>query len=238
MPPRRCSRPSPLPARPKPSSKGARVAPERTPTGRIRTGAHSCATPAGGPVLQPRSSSVSRPSLARARSRHTPAAPRRTSQQPAADGPSADPALPRAAPTRRASTTRQRDPKPRRAPNAGGVRGSSYQKNRRRPTLPGPCGPSTIGAERLNCSVRNGKRCFPLAKATGNRSKPRLSAGLQNCTAPLRRVSNIRQALDQLVPVSCRCCHPSRSGLSTWWSTRGLTPSRGWESSSRGRLPA
>jgi hypothetical protein len=40
-------------------------------------------------------------------------------------------------------------------------------KNRRRPTLPGPLGPSTIGAEGLNCSVRNGKRCFPLAKATG-----------------------------------------------------------------------
>src|SRR6476660_2743995 len=37
---------------------------------------------------------------------------------------------------------------------------------RRRPTLPGPFGPSTIGAERLNCTVRNGKRCFPLAIAT------------------------------------------------------------------------
>jgi hypothetical protein len=48
----------------------------------------------------------------------------------------------------------------------------------------------------------------------------------------------IRQALDPLVPVSFRRCRPSRSGLSTWWSTRGLTPSRGWESSSRGRLPA
>src|SRR5215208_2076717 len=46
-------------------------------------------------------------------------------------------------------------------------------KNRRRPTLPGPCGPSTIVAEGLNCSVRNGKRCFPLAIATGNRSRPR-----------------------------------------------------------------
>src|SRR5579884_1325066 len=44
--------------------------------------------------------------------------------------------------------------------------------NRRRPTLPGPCGPSTIGAEGLNGSVRNGKRCFPLAIATGNRSRP------------------------------------------------------------------
>ena len=42
-------------------------------------------------------------------------------------------------------------------------------KNRRRPTLPGPLGPSTIGAEGLNFSVRNGKRCFPLAKATGKR---------------------------------------------------------------------
>src|SRR5579884_4386903 len=44
--------------------------------------------------------------------------------------------------------------------------------NRRRPTLPGPCGPSTIGAEGLNGSVRNGKRCFPLAIATGNLRDP------------------------------------------------------------------
>src|SRR6476619_6759977 len=39
-------------------------------------------------------------------------------------------------------------------------------KDRRRPTLPGGCPPSTIGAEGLNGSVRNGKRCFPLAIAT------------------------------------------------------------------------
>src|SRR5205807_9998011 len=44
--------------------------------------------------------------------------------------------------------------------------------NRRRPTLPGPCEPSTIGAEGLNGSVRNGKRCFPLAVATGNLRDP------------------------------------------------------------------
>jgi hypothetical protein len=37
---------------------------------------------------------------------------------------------------------------------------------RQRPTLPGSCPPSTIGAEGLNDSVRNGKRCFPLAMAT------------------------------------------------------------------------
>ena len=48
------------------------------------------------------------------------------------------------------------------------------KKNRRRPTLPGPCEPSTIGAEGLNCSVRNGKRCFPLAKATGKGERPHL----------------------------------------------------------------
>jgi hypothetical protein len=39
-------------------------------------------------------------------------------------------------------------------------------QDRRRPTLPGPRGPSTIGAEGLNFSVRNGKRCIPLAIAT------------------------------------------------------------------------
>src|SRR5204863_1536684 len=35
--------------------------------------------------------------------------------------------------------------------------------NRRLPTLPGGCPPSTIGASGLNFSVRNGKRCFPAA---------------------------------------------------------------------------
>ena len=60
---------------------------------------------------------------------------------------------------------------------------------------------------------------------------------LQNCTAPPGH-QKIRQALDPLVPVSFGRYRPSRSGLSTWWSTRGLTPSRGWESSSRGGLPA
>ncbi len=34
---------------------------------------------------------------------------------------------------------------------------------RRRPTLPGACAPSTIGAGGLNFSVRNGKRCIPAA---------------------------------------------------------------------------
>src|SRR5262249_146280 len=59
---------------------------------------------------------------------------------------------------------------------------SALQENRRRPTLPGPREPSTIGAEGLNFSVRNGKRCFPLAKATEKRARP-ASPVLQNCTA-------------------------------------------------------
>ena len=55
-------------------------------------------------------------------------------------------------------------------------RGSFRQINRRRPTLPGGCPPSTIGPGRLNFSVRNGKRCLPtgmtaeLSKACATRS--------------------------------------------------------------------
>jgi hypothetical protein len=56
-----------------------------------------------------------------------------------------------------------RDIKCERTPPCGAL---SVLIKRRRPTLPGPCGPSTIGAEGLNFSVRNGKRCFPLAIAT------------------------------------------------------------------------
>ena len=42
------------------------------------------------------------------------------------------------------------------------AKGAGFAKlNRRRPTLPGGCPPSTIGPGRLNFSVRNGKRCFP-----------------------------------------------------------------------------
>jgi hypothetical protein len=114
-------------------------------------------------------------------------------------------------------------------------RGAALGRNRRRPTLPGPCGPSTIGAVGLNCSVRNGKRCFPYAIATGKgreTSFPGPSKLHNQPTADTTKDQKIRQALDPLVPVSFTCCHASRSGLSTWWSSRGLTPSRGWESSS------
>ena len=45
----------------------------------------------------------------------------------------------------------------------------AFHKNtsRRRPTLPHTCACSTIGAEGLNCRVRNGNGCFPLARVTG-----------------------------------------------------------------------
>ena len=85
------------------------------------------------------------------------------------------------APRRRTGAGGSRDPLPN---NRGPPRGAaSKSTNRRRPTLPGPCEPSTIGAEGLNCSVRNGKRCFPLAIATGNFARP-APAVPQNCTAP------------------------------------------------------
>jgi hypothetical protein len=44
---------------------------------------------------------------------------------------------------------------------------SSKLKSRQRPTLPHGCPCSTIGAERLNCRVRNGNGCGPLAMVTG-----------------------------------------------------------------------
>ncbi len=42
-------------------------------------------------------------------------------------------------------------------------------KIRRRPTLPGGCPPSTIGADGLNFRVRNGNGCDSIAMTTGNR---------------------------------------------------------------------
>ena len=60
--------------------------------------------------------------------------------------------------------------------------GGPEVKNRRRPTLPGGCPPSTIGAEGLNCSVRNGKRCFPLAIRHRKSCETAAPAELENCT--------------------------------------------------------
>ena len=42
----------------------------------------------------------------------------------------------------------------------------SVKGSRRRPTFPHSCPCSIIGAEGLNCRVRNGNGCLPLAKVT------------------------------------------------------------------------
>ena len=72
---------------------------------------------------------------------------------------------------------------------------------RRRPTLPGACAPSTIGAVGLNFSVRNGKRCTPDAMtAEIVESRCRARQHPQNSIATPLSVLN--QDLGQLVPVS------------------------------------
>ena len=84
--------------------------------------------------------------------------------------------------------------RPRPTPPRGCVGRDRFGKDRRRPTLPGGFPPSTIGAEGLNGSVRNGKRCIPLAIATEiirhrggipaaeASGTPRHPARLENCT--------------------------------------------------------
>ena len=81
---------------------------------------------------------------------------------------------------------------------------------RRRPTLPGRCQPSTIGAERLNFCVRDGNRWDPLAIATGNSSVVRrlrvrtLKAAQEKLTLEASLPSFVfsDQALDLLVSAS------------------------------------
>jgi hypothetical protein len=67
--------------------------------------------------------------------------------------------------------------------------GGSFNEDRRRPTLPGGCPPSTIGAERLNGSVRNGKRCFPLA-ISPPKGFETASVELENRTRPGEKQEN------------------------------------------------
>ena len=65
----------------------------------------------------------------------------------------------------------------------GPLAGALSSKNRRRPTLPGGCPPSTIGAAELNFSVRNGKRCFLCAIAPPEICRDYVAPmKLKNCT--------------------------------------------------------
>src|SRR3954467_7644418 len=101
-----------------------------------------------------------------------------------------------------APAPRPRDPERNRPRKATSRPKAAHQINRRRPTLPGPFKPSTIGAEGLNFSVRNGKRCFPLAIATESFRDDRPSGPSKpHSRRPRNWVKNTRQALEQLVPV-------------------------------------
>ncbi len=73
------------------------------------------------------------------------------------------------------------------------------ERNGRRPTLPGACAPSTIGANRLDFSVRNGKRYFPVAKTAQLVRSCAMSQHPQNSIAT--KMSSSNQDLEQLVRV-------------------------------------
>ena len=99
----------------------------------------------------------------------------------------------------RAHSRPKREEGPRRAPQLSEIG--------RRPTLPGPLDPSTIGAGGLNFRVRNGNGCDPAAMATQICCSRDEAAGtapdepLENSTANTS-IHYINQALGRLVPVS------------------------------------
>ncbi len=88
-------------------------------------------------------------------------------------------------------------------------------------------------------------RVFPLRyghRNGGSRRSPRIhetmseGASLEQSSGTAIASASKSQALGLLVPVSSTRCRASTSGLSTWWSSRGLTRLTRWEISSRGRL--
>ena len=67
--------------------------------------------------------------------------------------------------------------------------------SRQRPTLPPTYAGSTIGAEGLNCRVRNGNGCFPLARVTGKvdrmkSTSPNRIRSLQRPDSPASKTIN------------------------------------------------
>lgn len=86
-------------------------------------------------------------------------------------------------PPRRART---REPRQTKAPARDElVQGLSWNNSRRRPTLPRSCPRSTIGAEGLNCRVRNGNGCDPLAMATEKLGLVKDAGRLEDATSQL-----------------------------------------------------
>ena len=94
---------------------------------------------------------------------------------------------------------------------------------RRRPTLPRSPPRSTIGAERLSFRVRDGTGRFPFAMVAETLWRCGRANDRTSGTAQWTR-SICGQVLGLLVPVSFTSYLASTSGLSTRWSTGGLTP--------------
>jgi hypothetical protein len=94
---------------------------------------------------------------------------------------------------------------------------------RRRPTLPRSPPRSTIGAERLSFRVRDGTGRFPFAMVAETLWRCGRTDDRTSGTAQWTR-SICGQVLGLLVPVSFTGYPASTSGLSTRWSTGGLTP--------------
>jgi hypothetical protein len=97
---------------------------------------------------------------------------------------------------------------------------------RQRPTLPESRLSSTIGAEGLNCCVRNGNRCCPFASVTGNFLFNYTFLHPQNC---IIQTIYQDQTLDLLVSVSYMHYCTYTPDLSTLSSARGLTTFSVWE---------
>src|SRR5437764_9146120 len=78
--------------------------------------------------------------------------------------------------SRRGGDPEKGEPPASRVATSGGS-SNQHVESRQRPTLPRGCPRSTIGAEGLNCRVRNGNGCGPLAKVTGKTCLQRSSWG-------------------------------------------------------------
>ena len=90
------------------------------------------------------------------------------------------------------------------------------------PTLPGGCPPSTIGADELNCRVRDGTGCFARAMTTKPR-KNQKTAIIRVCLV-LRLQADASRRYSN-VSLQKHCC-PSRVRLcfvyASDWSVQGL----------------
>ena len=86
----------------------------------------------------------------------------------------------------------------------------------RRPTLPQTCACSTIGAEGLNCRVRDGNGCDPFAMITQKSSNTRWH------TCCMSKIHFMVKPNGLLVTVSSTYCYAYTPGLSTWSSSTAL----------------